>query len=80
MNKNELINYAPGQTIFMKHRTAHGEQVRVARVTAVNYNDLGMVTFAPAYGRVCRPSGQGAFRPEKVGTKPFGLVDVWWES
>ena len=69
----KLKDFAVGDniqiTITMKTRTTVGD-AEVTAVTAINYKGNALVTFSG------RETGQGAFDPEKVGTKPFGITKV----
>jgi len=68
-----LDDFKVGDVLLFTQRSKRGEEKRVGLVTAINYNGLGRVTFTGAYGYNYLPTGSGSFKPEEVGTKPYGF-------
>lgn len=71
-----LADFKVGDILEMTSRSLEGEEIRMAEVTAVNYNNRGEVTYCGHYGAYAQgrlATGSGAFRPEDIGTKPFGF-------
>lgn len=71
-----LANFKTGDILLMTTRMKKGEEVRAAQVYFINYNGLGLVTFGDYYLEGYLPSGQGAFDPQKINERPFGLIKV----
>jgi hypothetical protein len=71
----DLKDFKPGDRLIITERTTRGEERRAAEVACVNYKGNGLVTYAGVYDNPERllPTGQGAFNPAEVGTKPFGF-------
>jgi len=69
-------DFKPGDLILVHTKTKSGTDIRSAKVCCVNYNGNRLVTFEGYGDKNYRPSGQGAFNPERVGTRPFGIVRV----
>jgi hypothetical protein len=69
----KLSEFKVGDHLEITSRSKSGDDTRSAIVTAINYNDLGLVTFTARYGTELLTSGAGAFDPTKLGTTPFGL-------
>lgn len=77
MHAHLTINdFQPGDLLEIVTRTKRGDETRAAEVTAVNFNNLGGVTFMGDYRDGMQPAGQGWFDPAKVGTTTFGYVAV----
>lgn len=82
---NSLKDYRVGDTIIINSRLRDRTERRIAQVVHINYRGNGMVGFAPVTSAHDRQfaeehglqhSGQGAFDPAKLGTKPFGKQSV----
>lgn len=71
-----LNDFKPCDRLVITYRNRNGEERRAAEVTVVNYNNNGLVTYGGLHGTELMPTGQGAFDPETVGAKPFGIVKV----
>lgn len=70
-----LNDYNVGDVLILTSRSNQGEENRGAIVTAVNYSNLGLVTYTGYKAEGCElTAGSGAFNPIRVGTTPFGLV------
>lgn len=70
----KLQDFQPGDLLILTTRTKQGEERRGAIVTAVDFNRCGLVTFTGHAIESLMQTGSGAFDPEAVGTKPFGLA------
>jgi len=71
-----INDYQVGDLLVFTQRSNRGEEKRAAVVTCINYKNNGLVTFGPPpyqYTNGLMDSGQGAFDPMTVGTKPFGF-------
>lgn len=66
----ELKDFRVGDVLILTGRNKFGESRNEVFVTCLNYNGNGLVTYAPMPGS---GAGQGAFKPEEVGAKPFGF-------
>lgn len=72
-----LADYKVGDLLLMTTRMRLSTEIRGAEVTAVNFNNLGGVTYIGANVPSAHlPTGSGWFKPEEIGTKPYGLVKV----
>lgn len=69
-----LADFKPGDVLVLTGRDNRGEDRRGARVTLVNYNGLGLVTYEGWRVGGLLESGHGAFKPEDVGTQRFGFT------
>ena len=70
----KLNDYKVGDILLITSKMKSGEETRAARVTAINYNNNGHVTYTGTFrveGYI--PTGQGGFKPEEIGTKKFGF-------
>ena len=72
----KLEDYKAGDIILLVTRMRVGYETRCARITAVNYNNLGIVTYSGENRGSILSSGQGAFTPNQIGSKEFGLQEV----
>lgn len=72
----KLTDFKPGDMLELTFTNLQGTEVRSAIVNYVDFNKCGHVTFGPRYVERLMHAGQGTFNPEKVGTTPFGMVDV----
>lgn len=76
-----LQDFAVGDILLITGATQAGEDKRIALVTMINHNNNGLVTIGPYFYTgadrhkfgPCLTSGQGAFDPAEVGSKPFGF-------
>ena len=73
---NQTHTFKVGDILKVTYRTKRGDDVRTARVTDTTWIE-GQVNYGGVYvdGKHL-PTGQGAFRPEELGTRKFGLVAV----
>lgn len=69
-----LADFQVGDHLILTSRSRDGEEKRAAIVTLVNYNNLGGITYAGRDQKGMLPTGQGFFKPEEVGAKPFGFA------
>lgn len=67
-----------GQTILLTYRHKSGYDTRIGHVFDINYNGNGLVTYTGSWGaeKAFMPSGSGAFDPNKLNDKKFGLIAV----
>ncbi len=70
----KLNEFKQGDILELTERSLRGEQISSAVVSAVNYNDLGLITYTGHYYTKHVASGSGAFDPTKVGTTPYGFT------
>ena len=75
-----LDDFQVGDKLLITHRTRNGYDTRSAEVFCINYNGNKMVTYTGRNltfdGGGFMLSGSGAFNPETIGKKPFGIVAV----
>ena len=70
-----INDFSPGDVLLFTEKFKHGVEIRAAVVTHINFNDNGLVGYEGYYGCWAKylPTGQGAFKPEEIGTKKFGF-------
>lgn len=74
--KKSLSDYSIGDILHITHRLKKGDEIRSAKVIDINYNGNGLVTYTNHYIEGMLNSGSGAFDPDRIGTKPFGIVKI----
>ncbi len=60
-----------GDVVLFTERSKKGEELRTAVIVGTNKFGDTMIEGISGYGYL--PTGSGAFRPEEVGTKPYGF-------
>lgn len=70
----KLDDFTRGDVLIVTSRSRAGEERRGAVVTAVNFEGNGYVTIVGHDVQGLMPTGSGAFKPEQVGTTPYGLT------
>jgi len=66
-----------GDILLITHKSKSGYDTRIAQVSDINFRNNGLVTYNGYYsGMAFLESGSGAFDPQNVGKKPFGIIAV----
>lgn len=77
LRRKQLSDFRRGDKILIVRRSSRrGTEKRIAEVRIINHNDLGLITYGPAYHNDYLSSGQGAFDPTELGKYPYGIIDV----
>ena len=72
----KLNDFKVGDLLLIHYNFRNKTEIRAARVFDINYNDNGLVTYEGDYKSDFLQTGQGAFNPERLGDKKYGIVKV----
>jgi len=72
-----LDDFERGDRILLIQKSLREVEIRAAVIKVVDLDNNGLVTFGDDYkNKEYLGSGQGAFFPEEIGKKRYGLIDV----
>src|SRR3989304_8184691 len=71
-----IKDYQVGDVITITSKMKRGVEVRSAIVDGLDYDGNGQVRFQGYSWKELPQTGCGSFDPQRIGTKPFGIMEV----